>query len=310
MKLIVRSIWVLVFGLLIANTPVLAEVADTTVQRIAYDPNASTLIKAKHGFVTQIDLAADERIVKDGVGGGDGDNWMVSANVGSNFILLKPKKNAHNCNLTVKTDKRSYVFDLRVLSHLAPDKGTWHVAFTYENEPLTPAEIKQQQAQAELAQIKTLQAITPPVKNTHYSMQVMPQSEGIAPKAAWDDGNFTYFLIPNHREIPAVFKVTTDGIETTHHAITNHGIVRHDAASDKAMSHEAIRQETTRHETMVNTHMDGDNKDIIVIHGVAKQYVLRLSQQVVGIWNDAYDIDGGSLQHGTVIPNLSRKVLE
>lgn len=194
----------LVFGLFLALTSAFAEALDTKVQRIAYDPNAATIIKAKHGFVTHIDLAADEYIVKDGVGGGDGDNWMVSANVGSNFILIKPKKHAHNCNLTVKTDKRSYVFDLRVLSHRATDKGTWHVAFSYENEPLTPAAIKQQRAQAELAQIKAQQAILPPVKNTHYSMQVMPQSEGIAPKAAWDDGNFTYLYIPNHREIPAL----------------------------------------------------------------------------------------------------------
>ncbi|HPH06719.1 MAG TPA: TrbG/VirB9 family P-type conjugative transfer protein [Methylotenera sp.] len=285
MKLIVYPTWFLVFGLLIAHTPVYAEALDTKVQRIAYDPNVAILIKAKHGYVTHVDLAIDEHIVKDGVGGGDGNNWMVSANVGSNFILIKPKKNAHDCNLIVKTDKRSYVFDLRVLSHRAVDKGTWRVAFTYENEPPTLAEIKQQRAQAELAQIKAQQAILPPVKNTHYSMQVMPQSEGIAPKAAWDDGNFTYLYIPNHREIPAVFRVTVDDNQLNHN-------------------------ETTRHETMANMHMAGDNKDTIVIHGVAKQYVLRLSQQVVGVWNEAYDIDGGSPQHGTVIPNVSRKLVE
>ena len=116
-------------------------------------------------------------------------------------------------------------------------------------------------------------------------MQVMPQSEGIAPKAAWDDGNFTYLVIPNHREIPAVFKVAADGNKTTNNEITSH-------------------------ETMVNTHMEGDNKDIVVIHGVAKQYVLRLSQQVVGIWNEAYDIDGGSPQHGTLTPHVFRKLVE
>ena len=285
MKLIGHQKCMLVLGLFLVYTSAFAEALDTKVQRIAYDPNAATLIKAKHGFVTHIDLAADEHIVKDGVGGGDGDNWMVSANVGSNFILIKPKKNAHDCNLTVKTDKRSYVFDLRVLSHRATDKGTWRVAFTYENEAPTLAEIKQRSAQAELAQIKAQQAILPPVKNTHYSMQVMPQSEGIAPKAAWDDGNFTYLYIPNHREIPAVFRVTVDDNQLNHN-------------------------ETTRHETMVNMHMAGDNKDTIVIHGVAKQYVLRLSQQVVGVWNEAYDIDGGSPQHGTVIPNVSRKLVE
>ena len=285
MKLIVYPIWFLILGLLLAFTPAHAEAVDTKVQRIAYDQSTATLISAKHGFVTHIDLALDEHIVKDGVGGGDGDNWIVSANVGSNFILLKPKKSAHNCNLTVKTDKRSYVFDLRVLSHHAADKGTWHVAFTYENEAPSPAVIKQQMVQAELAKIKALQAMPLPVKNTHYSMQVMPQSEGIAPKAAWDDGNFTYLVIPNHREIPAVFKVTADGNKT-------------------------INNEIASHETVVNTHMEGDNKDTIVIHGVGKQYVLRLSQQVVGVWNEAYDIDGGSPQHGTLTPHVSRKLVE
>ena len=285
MKLIAYPIGLLILGLLLAFTPAHVEALDTKVQRIAYDQQTTTLIRAKHGFVTHIDLAVDEHIVKDGVGGGDGDNWIVSANVGSNFILLKPKKNAHNCNLTVKTDKRSYVFDLRVLSQNSADKGTWYVAFTYENEPPTPAVIQQQKAQVELAKIKALQALPLPVKNTSYSMQVMSQSEGIAPKEAWDDGNFTYLVIPNHREIPAVFKVTVDGNKTTNHEILSH-------------------------ETMVNTHMEGDNKDTIVIHGVAKQYVLRLSEQVVGIWNDAYDIEGGSPHHGTVIPHVSRKLLE
>lgn len=91
MKLIVHPIWFFMFGLLLAHAPAYAEAADTKVQLIAYDQHTTTLIKAKHGFVTHIDLAADEHIVKDGVGGGDGDNWIVSANVGSNFILLKPK---------------------------------------------------------------------------------------------------------------------------------------------------------------------------------------------------------------------------
>ena len=45
-------------------------------------------------------------------------------------------------------------------------------------------------------------------------MQVMTNSDEIAPTAAWDDGNFTYLKIPNHREIPAVFRVTADGTES------------------------------------------------------------------------------------------------
>ena len=69
-----------------ANAQVSEGIANP-VQLIPYDMNQVTLIKAKRGFATHIDLEADEHIVKDGVGGGDTDNWITSAKVGSNFIL-------------------------------------------------------------------------------------------------------------------------------------------------------------------------------------------------------------------------------
>lgn len=246
------------------------------VQLVPYDTSQATMIKAKRGFATHIDLEADEHIVKDGVGGGDTDNWITSAKAGSNFILLKPKKNAHDSNLVVKTDRRSYAFDLRVLKDHSPDKGTWRIAYTYpksntEVAPLTPAQIEA----INKAKVKQLQDAPQTIRNTHYSMQAMPNSGEIAPTAAWDDGNFTYLKIPSHREIPAVFRVTADGAES-----------------------------------MVNIHMEGDNKDTIVIHGMAKHYVLRLSKQVVGVWNDAYDIEGVSPNNGTVTLGVSRKVTE
>lgn len=246
------------------------------VQLVPYDTSQATMIKAKRGFATHIDLEADEHIVKDGVGGGDTDNWITSAKAGSNFILLKPKKNAHDSNLVVKTDRRSYAFDLRVLKDHSPDKGTWRIAYTYpksntEVAPLTSAQIEV----INKAKVKQLQDAPQTIRNTQYSMQAMPNSGEIAPTAAWDDGNFTYLKIPSHREIPAVFRVTADGAES-----------------------------------MVNIHMEGDNKDTIVIHGMAKHYVLRLSKQVVGVWNDAYDIEGVSPNNGTVTLGVSRKVAE
>jgi type IV secretion system protein VirB9 len=258
-----------------ANAQVNESIANP-VQLVPYDTSQATMIKAKRGFATHIDLEADEHIVKDGVGGGDTDNWITSAKAGSNFILLKPKKNAHDSNLVVKTDRRSYAFDLRVLKDHSPDKGTWRIAYTYpksntEVAALTPAQIEA----INKAKVKQLQDAPQTIRNTQYSMQAMPNSGEIAPTAAWDDGNFTYLKIPSHREIPAVFRVTADGAES-----------------------------------MVNIHMEGDNKDTIVIHGMAKHYVLRLSKQVVGIWNDAYDIEGVSPNNGTVTLGVSRKVAE
>ena len=258
-----------------ANAQVNESLANS-VQLVPYDTSQATVIKAKRGFATHIDLEADEHIVRDGVGGGDTDNWITSAKAGSNFILLKPKKNAHDSNLVVKTDRRSYAFDLRVLKDRSPDKGTWRIAYTYpkpntEVAALTPAQIEA----INKAKVKQLQDAPQTIRNTQYSMQAMPNSDEIAPTAAWDDGNFTYLKIPGHREIPAVFRVTADGAES-----------------------------------MVNIHMEGDNKDTIVIHGMAKHYILRLSKQVVGVWNDAYDIEGVSPNNGTVTLGVSRKVAE
>lgn len=247
---------------------------ESHVQFIRYDDSKAIVIKTKRGFATHIDLEADEHIAK--VGGGDSDGWLIEATVGANFIFLKPKSSAHDSNIVLKTDKRSYAFDLRILKDHAPERGTWRLAFIYakptaEIPSLTAAQIEDQNK----AQIKELQAVPQPKRNTQYSMQVMPKSDEISPTAAWDDGNFTYLRIPNHREIPAVFRVTADGSEA-----------------------------------MVNTHMEGDNKDVVVIHGVAKHYVLRLSKQVVGVWNEAYDIEGVSPKAGTVTSGVSRKVAE
>ncbi|MDZ4211448.1 MAG: TrbG/VirB9 family P-type conjugative transfer protein [Methylotenera sp.] len=240
MKLTVNKKWILAvsISMLMANIAV-AQVTDNKVQFVPYDKNKATLVKAKRGFATHIKLDSNEGITE--VAGGDSSNWSVSATKGNNDIFFSPKSGAHDTNIVVATNKRNYVFDLHVLNNNSPDKGIWYLAFTYESEfvpvaiSAVPTLTKEQIAKTEQANIKALEAEPLPIKNTQYSMQIMPKSDEIAPKSAWDDGNFTYLYIPNHREIPAVFRVAADDSET-----------------------------------MVNTHMEGDNKDTIVIHGVAK----------------------------------------
>jgi len=109
-----------------------------------------------------------------------------------------------------------------------------------------------------------------PSTNWLYNMRVAPGSEGIAPAAAFDDGRFTYLRFPNNREIPSVFL----------------------QASDES-------------ESLVNSHMNGDT---LVIHRVAPVFVLRLGEQVVGIYNAAYDIDGIPTPTGTSVPGLVRTI--
>jgi type IV secretion system protein VirB9 len=99
-------------------------------------------------------------------------------------------------------------------------------------------------------------------------MEVMPHSDDIAPTAAWDDGRFTYIRIPNNRRMPAIFRVADDGTES-----------------------------------VVDKHVVGDT---VVVHEIAKCFVLRLADEVVGIWNDAYDMDGVPPRDGTTARGVKR----
>lgn len=95
---------------------------------------------------------------------------------------------------------------------------------------------------------------TPPsTSNSKYTMQSLTGDADITPSAAWDDGRFTYIRIQPTKELPSVFRVGTGNTEST-----------------------------------VNFHIDGD---VLVVHEIAKRFVLRLGPQVVGIWNDGFSTD-------------------
>jgi type IV secretion system protein VirB9 len=237
---------------------------DSRVRQIVYAPDAVVRIQAQRGFATHIALDPHEQIQV--VAPGDRDGWQVVANRGDHDVYLKPQLAAHDSNLEIRTDKRSYSFDLVVLplkAKFGNGDEMYRVTFVY------PEEVKAQahtETDAELVAQRLGQQ--PVVRNTRYSMQVMPHSDDIAPTAAWDDGRFTYIRIPNNRRIPAIFRVADDGTES-----------------------------------VVDRHMEDD---VIVVHEVAKRFVLRLGDEVVGIWNDAYDMDGVPPRDGTTVPGVKR----
>jgi len=237
---------------------------DSRVRQIVYAPDAVVRIKAQRGFATHIALDPHERIAV--VAPGDRDGWQVIANRGDHDVYLKPQLAAHDSNLEIRTDRRSYSFDLIVLplkTKFGNGDEMYRVTFVY------PDELRAQAHARTDAEIVAHRLDQPPVlRNARYSMQVMPHSDDIAPTAAWDDGRFTHIRIPSNRRIPAIFRVADDGTES-----------------------------------VVDRHMEDDT---IVVHEVAKRFVLRLGNEVVGIWNDAYDMDGVPPRDGTTVTGVKR----
>jgi type IV secretion system protein VirB9 len=237
---------------------------DSRVRQIVYASDAVVRIEAQRGFATHIALDPHEQIQV--VAPGDRDGWQVVANKGDHDVYLKPQLAAHDSNLEIRTDRRSYSFDLVVLplkAKFGNGDEMYRVSFVY------PDEVKAQtHAETDATLVAQRLAQSPVVRNTRYSMQVMPHADDIAPTAAWDDGRFTYIRIPNNRRIPAIFRVADDGTES-----------------------------------VVDRHMESDT---IVVHEVAKRFVLRLGDEVVGIWNDAYDMDGVPPRDGTTVSGVKR----
>lgn len=233
--------------------------SDSRVRRVLYEPDEVVRIEAQRGFATHIALDPTEHI--EVVAPGDRDGWQIVAQKGDHDVYLKPQLAAHDSNLEIRTDRRSYSFDLVVLPLAAKfDNGDVMYRVTFGYLP-SADDVRKAQAETAAQTVKQRLAAAPVVRNTAYSMQVMPKSDDIAPTAAWDDGRFTYIRIPNNRRIPAIFRVADN----------------HD-------------------ESVVDKHMDGDT---IVVHEIAKRFVLRLGDEVVGLWNDAYDINGLPPTDGT-----------
>lgn len=237
---------------------------DSRVRQIVYASDAVVRIDAQRGFATHIALDPNERI--EVIAPGDRDGWQVVANKGDHDVYLKPQLAAHDSNLEIRTDKRSYSFDLVVLplkAKFGNGDEMYRVTFVYPDEVDV-----QTHAEADAALVAQRLVQPPVVRNTRYLMQVMPHSDDIAPVAAWDDGRFTSIRIPANRRIPAIFRVADDGTES-----------------------------------VVDKHMENDT---IIVHEVAKRFVLRLGDEVVGIWNDAYDMDGVPPRDGTTVNGVKR----
>lgn len=109
-------------------------------------------------------------------------------------------------------------------------------------------------------------------RNLKYRIELIKGNGDIMPKKVWDDGRFTYIAMGNNREIPAAFKVDGNDGEST-----------------------------------VNLHSEGQ---LLVIHEVARRFLLRLDKQEVGIWNEAFDPEGMSNPTGTTSDRVVREVVE
>lgn len=260
---------------------------DGRIQYVDFNEGDVVPVHAAAGLGSEIVFSPGEEILDTASGFSQG--WEFSGR--RNILYLKPKSvktegsgllspepNKWNTNLLVTTNQHMYAFDLYLMPNPADiaDKPTQNSNISYRIQfryPQQQAEIRKEKIIAIVN--KKHMAVRPRPVNWNYVMQIGRQSDSIAPTMAYDDGRFTYLRFPNNRDFPAVFLVSAD-----------------------------------KSESLVNSHVEASKphgaKDMLVVHRVARQMVLRLGHEVVGIYNDSFDADGVAPRDGMAVPGMRR----
>ncbi len=261
--------------------------ADPRLRVVVYDPQAVVTVPVKRGMVTLVVFDTDEVITEVAAGlGGDCSKadavWCVAAQPGGRHLFVKAKSGASDPNnLAVVTDRRSHSLRFVVL----PDNARQQPVYRLTIKAPTQATPMPRLALRDLAALAALPPVPPPpspqqvvaerlqtkpaVMNTQYSIAEGAGSQDIVPTLIYDDGRFTYLRFPGNRELPAVFHILGDG-----------------------------------QETLVNARME--EQDLLVVDRVSRRLMLRAGSAVVGVWNEAFDLDGVPAEGATTVPGVQR----
>ncbi|MGD6740136.1 P-type conjugative transfer protein VirB9 (plasmid) [Photobacterium leiognathi subsp. mandapamensis] len=241
---------------------------DKRVKFINYNPAEVVKLVGHYGFSTHIQFGAAEQVQQ--IAMGDADAWNVAPV--DNHIFIKPKGEKATTNMTVITTRRVYNFELS--AHWSQNGAHPHPNdMFFQINFKYPDEIAaaaQAEAEAKKLQARLNQTNKPVPANWNYWSK---GSEEVTPKKAFDDGRFTYLSFTNNAEMPAIYVVNPDGTES-----------------------------------LVNTSIDPENPDTIVVHKVARQLVMRKGNSVACIFNKSYDPNGVTNKTGTTSPGIQRVI--
>jgi type IV secretion system protein VirB9 len=192
--------------LLAASTAAAAQ--DARIVERFYDAGKVVRIEGKTKVQATIQFAEDEHI--ENVAVGDSEAWQVTPNKRANLLFVKPLSPSAATNMTVVTDRRTYLFDL-VAS--AGAKPLYVLRFTYPEEPKTAAQLAGAQAPTaeEIAAATQPQAVTDPAE-LNFAWNGSGDRK-LLPARTYDDGSATFLAWPAGSPVPAILIKDAVGTE-------------------------------------------------------------------------------------------------
>jgi len=194
-----------------------ASLPDPRIRVVSYRADTIYRLRGYVGYQIDITFAPGERFAGLGVGDSKGITFATDGN----HLFLKPRAAHVATNLTVLTDRRTYLFDYEV-DPAPPDPSgadvIYALRFEYLAAPVRAGSLERQRVEADLAAAQSGRG-----RNYDYWYCGVPS---LKPIAAWDDGVQTTLVFGAHTELPAVFALNDDGSESlVNFAVQGGGIV-------------------------------------------------------------------------------------
>ncbi|HEX3843736.1 MAG TPA: TrbG/VirB9 family P-type conjugative transfer protein [Steroidobacteraceae bacterium] len=178
---------------------------DPRIRVTPYRADAVYRLRGYAGYQIDITFAPGERFV--GLGVGDSKGVMFAAD--ANHLFLKPRAAHVATNLTVLTNRRTYLFNYEAEPR-APDPSGADVIYALRFEyPEVGAHATSRNRHQIAIDLAAAQGGRP--RNYDYWYCGEPS---LKPAAAWDDGVQTTLVFGAHTELPAVFASNGDGSES------------------------------------------------------------------------------------------------
>jgi type IV secretion system protein VirB9 len=178
---------------------------DPRIRVVPYRDDAVYRLRGYVGYQIDITFAPGERFV----GLGLGDSKGVTFATDSNHLFLKPRAARVATNLTVLTNRRTYLFDYEAASG-PPDASGADVIYALRFEyPAVHERAGSRRRRRVETSLEEAQSIRP--RNYDYWYCGDPS---LKPAAAWDDGVQTTLVFGASTELPAVFALNEDGSES------------------------------------------------------------------------------------------------
>ncbi|MEQ5788899.1 TrbG/VirB9 family P-type conjugative transfer protein [Erythrobacter sp. NFXS35] len=194
---------------------------DPRLRTLVFDEAAVVRIDGKVLVQTTIKFAPDEVI--ENVAIGDSTAWQVQPNKAQDILFVKPLETSARTNMTVVTDRRTYLFDLVASPKNAP---LYVLQFRYPElekaaEEARLAAAAEAEAEVEAARLAASPAEMAAASDPYAvadpaSLNFAWASAGTAeliPSRAYDDGEAVFLTWPLGTAIPAILVTNEDGDE-------------------------------------------------------------------------------------------------